>query len=69
MGEFIRKFKTRYSLASESEIFNFIRLYLTASINENNEEASEFSLQNRTWIARTAFLRPYLSYENDSKYS
>ena len=38
-GNFMRKLKNCYSSMTDSEVFNFIRIYLMSSIDENNFEA------------------------------
>ena len=58
--EFIRNLRNCYPSMTDSEVFNFNRIYLKSSIDENNCDASEFVFNDGTQISRICFMGPYL---------
>ena len=67
--EFVRKFKIQYPNVTSSEITNFIKIFLRASVGENNNEASDFVFEDGTWISRIFFLGPFLKDETNNNYA
>lgn len=53
--EFIRKLKICFLDITDAEITNFIRIYLKALIDYNDNEASKFIFENGTWISKISF--------------
>ena len=63
--EFLRKLQVGYPSMTRPEVSNFIRIYLASSIDESNCEVTEYLLNDRIWILKGSFLRPYLKEKGD----
>ena len=63
--EFLRKLQVGYPSMTRPEVSNFIRIYLASSIDESNCETTEYLLNDRIWILKGSFLRPYLKEKGD----
>ena len=68
-NEFIEKFRLKYPQADDSEIFNFLKIYLLNELAENSYEKSEFLFDERIPIKRISWMGPYLQEKGDCKYS
>ena len=68
-NEFIEKFRLKYPQADETEIFNFLKIYLLCEPAENNYEKSEFLLDDRIPINRMSWIGLYLQEKGDYRYS
>ena len=68
-NKFIEKFRFKYPQADETEIFNFLKIYLLHEPAENYYEKSEFLFDERTPINRMSWTGPYLQEKGHYKYS